>query len=142
MPIPCTRNAATHAIKHCQTTNPTAHFPPSSLFTEAIAATHGVYNKLNTSKEAAARGDNAEAIPPPNKTYNVDTTLSFAIKPLIKEVQIRQSPNPNGWKTGTKNPDTAAKILFAESSTIFKCRSKLCKNHTTIVAIKMTENAF
>ena len=41
-PTTCTINAATHAIAHCQTTTPTAHLPPSSLFTEAIAATQGV----------------------------------------------------------------------------------------------------
>ncbi len=41
-PTTCTINAATHAMAHCQITTPTAHLPPSSLFTEAIAATQGV----------------------------------------------------------------------------------------------------
>ena len=84
----------------------------------------------------------AAVIFPLNKTPNVETTLSFAINPLINDVTILQSPNPNGEKTGTNTPATIAKMLCAESSTIFKFRSNLCKNHTTIVATKITENAF
>ena len=56
IPIPCTKKAATHATKHCQSTTAMAHFPPSSLRTEAMAATQGVYSRLNTSNDAAASG--------------------------------------------------------------------------------------
>ena len=90
----------------------------------------------------AANGVIAAVMFPLNKTPNVETTLSFAINPLINDVTILQSPNPNGEKTGTNTPATIAKMLCAESSTIFNCRSNLCKNHTTIVATKITENAF
>ncbi len=37
-----TRNAATHAIKHCHRTTPKAQRPPSSRLMDAIAATQGV----------------------------------------------------------------------------------------------------
>ena len=40
------------AIKHWPNTTPNAHLLPSSLFTEVIAATHGVYNKVNTKKDS------------------------------------------------------------------------------------------
>ena len=36
------KNATIQAITHCKTTNPIAHFPPNSLFTEVTAATQGV----------------------------------------------------------------------------------------------------
>ena len=48
--------AQTHAMAHCSKATPTAHLPPSSCFTEAIAAAHGVYSKQNTSKAAAVEG--------------------------------------------------------------------------------------
>lgn len=134
--------AAIHATAHCQNTTPTAHFPPSSRLIEATAATHGVYNKLNTSRDAAESGVRTDPILPPKSTSSVDTTLSFAINPLIRAVHIRQSPRPSGANTGTSSEDTAARILSAEFLTMFRRRSKLCKNHTTTVATKITENAF
>ena len=45
--------AAHHAITHCQRTMPAAHFAPSSRFTDATAATQGVYNRQKTSIHAA-----------------------------------------------------------------------------------------
>lgn len=42
IPINLASSAHTHAITHCPTTTPIAHFPPSSLLTEATAATQGV----------------------------------------------------------------------------------------------------
>ena len=72
---------------------------------------------------------------------SVATTLSFAMKPVIRAVEIRQSPNPSGVKTGAINPATAARILFWESVTRFRCRSKVCKNQMTIVARKITVKA-
>ena len=79
-----TINAAIHAIIHCHNARPTAHLVPSSRLTDAMAATHGEYSKLNTNKELAANGVIAAVIFPLNKTPNVETTLSFAINPLIK----------------------------------------------------------
>ncbi len=40
---------------------------------------------------------------PPNKISRVEITLSFAITPLINEVQILQSPSPSGAKIGTSS---------------------------------------
>jgi len=66
------------------------------------------------------------------------TTLSFAINPVTRAVDIRQSPNPSGAKTGERAPAIIAKILSFESVTIFRLVSKLCKNQITIVAAKIT----
>jgi hypothetical protein len=41
-PTALTINAQIHATVHCPTIIKAADLPPSSLFTEAIAATHGV----------------------------------------------------------------------------------------------------
>lgn len=41
-PISRTARAAIHATTHCHSATPAAHLPPSSRFTEAIAATQGV----------------------------------------------------------------------------------------------------
>ena len=49
-------NAAIHAMIHCHNARPTAHLVPNSRLTDAIAATHGEYSKLNTNKELAANG--------------------------------------------------------------------------------------
>ena len=124
--------AAIHATAHCQNTTPTAHLPPSSRLMDATAATHGVYNRLNTKSDAAETGDNTEPMLSPKRTPRVDTTLSFAIKPLSRAVQILQSPSPSGANTGTSSEETAARILSAESVTIFRRRLKLCRNHTTL----------
>ena len=137
-----TANAATQAIIHCQITMPTAHFRPSSRRMEAIAAIHGVYNRLNTRSEAAATGANASFTAPPNKISRVEITLSFAITPLINEVQILQSPSPSGAKIGTRQFEIIARILSLESATRLKCKSNFCKNQIQIVATKITVNAF
>ena len=65
---------------------------------EAIAAIHGVYNKQNTSKQITESTDNEAVKPAGYNTCKVETTLSFAITPEIKEVTIRQSFNPRGVK--------------------------------------------
>ena len=57
------------------------------------------------------RSQFAAVIFPLNKTPNVETTLSFAINPLSKDVTILQSPNPNGDNKGAMNPATIAKII-------------------------------
>lgn len=103
---------------------------------EAIAAIHGVYNRLNTRSEAAATGVNASFTAPPNKISRVEITLSFAITPLINEVQILQSPSPSGAKIGTRQFEIIARILSLESATRLKCKSNFCKNQIQIVATK------
>ena len=101
-----------------------------------------VYNRLNTRSEAAATGVNASFTAPPNKISRVEITLSFAITPLINEVQILQSPSPSGAKIGTRQFEIIARILSLESATRLKCKSNFCKNQIQIVATKITVNAF
>ena len=133
--------AKIHATAHCQRTTPTAHLVPNSLLMTEIEATQGVYKRENTSIVAAETVERAVWILLPNKISMVDTTLSLAINPLISDVTIRQSPNPNGARTGAIKPAAIAIRLSEESATRFRCRSKLCRNQTTIVAIRMTLNA-
>ena len=89
---------------------------------DAIAATHGVYRRQNTSRLAADIGviqpSSTEVCP--KRTDNVDTTLSFAMNPVISAVDILQSPNPIGAKTGAITLATVARILSCESLTIFR----------------------
>lgn len=75
------------------------------------------------------------------RTESVETTLSFAINPVIKAVDIRQSPNPIGRKIGATTLAAMARILSFESVTTFRWISKVCKNQITRVAIKITVNA-
>ena len=137
-----TIKAHNQAIKHCQNTTPIAHDVLNSRLIDVIAAIQGEYNKLKTSKLAAALVVITVVISPAKSTSKVDTTLSLAINPLINEVTIRQSPKPKGLKIGTKKPEIHANMLEEESSTKLNCKSKLCKNQTKIVAIKITEKAF
>ena len=118
---------------------------PISLFTDAIAATHGVYNRVNTKNTSAENGVNKvfnALISPPNKTVSVLTTLSFAVNPVISAVEILQSPNPSGTKTGAANPPINASRLSLESTTTFSRTSNVCKNQMTIDAMKIIVNAF
>ena len=78
---------------------------------------------------------------PPNRISRVDTTLSLARKPLISEVVIRQSPRPRGRSMGASSPAIMARMLSWEFSTMFRCRSKLWRNQTTMVAMRMMEKA-
>ena len=71
----------------------------------------------------------------------METTLSFAMKPLTREVTMRQSPSPAGLKMGTSTPEMAARMLSCEFSTRFRLKLKCCRNQTTIVATRMTEKA-
>ena len=77
----------------------------------------------------------------PNNTFNVDTTLSLAIKPEIRAVEIRQSPNPIGAKIGAIQPANHAKILSLESDTGSSDGLNVCRNQITMVARKITVNA-
>ena len=80
-----TRNAVIHATKHCHKTTPAAHLPPSSRLMDAIAATHGVYSSEKISMAAADAWLSAVVIPSANRISMVETTLSFAINPLIRD---------------------------------------------------------
>ena len=117
--------------------------PPSSRFTDAMAATHGVYSRQNTSRLTAESGVSSvvSAVEEPNSTVKVDTTLSFAIKPVMSAVEMRQSPKPSGAKIGAIHPATTAKMLSLESETMLKRRSNVCRNQMMMVATKMTVKA-
>ena len=97
--------------------------------------------KIKRESAAGTVRETRSASVDPNNTLKVDTTLSFAIKPEIRAVQILQSPNPNGMKRGAIHPAIIARILFCESDTILNCKSKLCKNQMMIVAMKITVKA-
>ena len=116
MPIIRTINAKVHAMTHCIKITTAADFlEPISLLMEEIAATHGVYSKVNTKNIRAVKGVNNEANeaePSPINTVNVLTTLSFAVKPAINAVETFQSPNPRGVNIGEINPPIIANMLF------------------------------
>jgi hypothetical protein len=76
---------------------------PSSRFTVETAATQGVYNKVKARKLIADNGVNnvckvfpSSATFDPVNTAKVLITASFAIKPVMSAVEIRQSENPTG----------------------------------------------
>lgn len=142
-PAACTTIAHSHAMAHCIKTMPEAHFTPSSRLIDAIAAIHGVYNRQKTSSEAAAIGSIAaiSASVEPNNTERVDTTLSLAINPEIRAVEILQSPNPIGAKIGDMKPAIIASILSCESVTMLRCLSNVCKNQMIMAAINITVKA-
>ena len=80
---------------------------PNSRLTAAIAATQGVYNNENTKNTKAVSGVNIPfnaCVVPPKSTVNVLTTLSFAVNPVIRAVEIRQSSKPKGANTGAIKP--------------------------------------
>lgn len=109
----------------------------------AMAATQGVYSRQNTSSERTEGTESIEAmeVPSPKSTVSVETTLSFARKPLTRDVVMRQSSSPIGAKTGDIADAMIPRILSDGSSTMRKPKEKLCKNHITIVAQKMTVKA-
>ena len=78
---------------------------------------------------------------PPRSTDRVETTLSLAIKPAIRDVEILQSPNPSGANIGAMNPAITASMLSWESLTILSLKSNVCRNHTTMAAINITVKA-
>ena len=91
IPTQRTRSAIIHAIAHCINTVTAAERTlPSSRFTVAIAATHGVYSRGNTRKTSAVNGVNSmfsAPVSPPSRTVRVETTLSFAVRPVIRAVE-------------------------------------------------------
>ena len=139
------QNATAHATAHCATTSFAAVRPFVSFFTVAIAATHGVYSNVNTRNAYAVAGVKivgSKLTSPPSSTVSVDTTLSFAIKPVSKAVDARQSPKPNGANRGASTPPMAASKLESGDSATDKLASNVCRNHTTSVAMNTTVNAF
>ena len=108
----------------------------------------GVYNNVNTKKQNADKGvNNVCNVPPssvmlaPVKTANVLMTASFALNPVMSAVEIRQSVNPRGVNTTPIPCPTEASILSALSATVFRRKSKDCRNHIMIVARKITVKA-
>ena len=91
----------------------------------------------------AASGVISAVTPPfaPYRTSITETTLSLAMNPLIREVTILQSPRPSGLKSGAITPAITARMLVCESSTMCRPKSKWLRNQTTIVAMRITENA-
>ena len=90
---------------------------------------------------AVVSTDVRTAVVEPISTVMVLTTLSLARKPPTRAVARRQSPKPNGEKTGATTDATLPNMLCDWSSTICILKEKLCRNHITIVAQKMTVNA-
>ena len=110
---------------------------------EAIAATQGVYSRQKA-RRLAAESDvilPSKAAVFPNRIESVDTTLSFAINPVIRAVEILQSPYPIGLKIGAITLATIARILSLESVTMLRCVLNVCRNQITSVAMKITVNA-
>ena len=79
--------------------------------------------------------------PPPNNTFSVLTTLSFAVNPVINAVDALQSPNPNGANIGAIAPPIIASMLSPASFTKLKCMSNVCRNHIIIEAKNIIVNA-
>ena len=71
----------------------------------------------------------------------VETTLSFAIKPVMRAVETRQSAKPSGANRGAMPLATKARMLSCGSAVRLSCRSKFCKNQMTMVAMKITVKA-
>lgn len=120
IPTLYTAKAANHAAAHCTKTNATAaKVEFISRFTAATAATQGVYSSEKTRKLTAVIGVNIpcktagsrSVEPAPDSTDNVDTTASFAEKPVIRAVDMRQSLKPRGANMGAIIFPTEARRL-------------------------------
>ena len=75
-------------------------------------------------------------------TSMTETTLSFAMTPLNRDVTILQSPRPMGRSTGATSPLTAARMLSPEFVTKLKWKSKLLSSQMMMDATRITVNAF
>ena len=109
-----TAKATNQAIKHCAITTIKAPFLPISLFTAPIAATQGVYKRVKTKNTKELKGVKIVFSVfkfPFIKTVSVLTTLSLAVKPVIRAVDILQSSKPKGLKIGEIKPPRCAKML-------------------------------
>ena len=92
----------------------------------AAAAAQGLYSRQNSMKQYAFSGPkpmdprmpcsavipSGELRPPiPNRTEQLDTTISFAVNPQIKATAICQKPSPAGARIGTSAWPIAAPKL-------------------------------
>ena len=89
----------------------------------------GVYSRQNTSRGAACAGVRAadSAASEPKRMSSEDTTLSFAMKPVMRAVEMRQSAKPKGPNSGAMSPAMRARMLACGSAVSRSCRSKFCK---------------
>lgn len=81
-------------------------------------------------------------VSPPRRTVSVLTTLSFAAKPVIRDVDILQSANPSGLNIGATALPNMASRLSSDFAHTFKRVSKVCKNQIMTDAKKIMVNAF
>ena len=94
-----------------------------------MAATQGIYSRVNTRKLTAARGvksrdstgTSMDGSPTFISTARVLTTVSLAISPVTRAVAARQSPKPSGAKNGAITWPIAARMLSELSVTMEKC---------------------
>lgn len=115
----------------------------------AKAATQGIYKMVKARKLKALSGENiwvsialsCASLEAPVRIVRVLTTDSFAVNPVMRAVDARQSLNPIGAKAGAMIEPIEARMLFALSATMFSLQSKLCRNQITMEAIKIMVNA-
>ena len=83
----------------------------------------------------------SSAVLPPSRTVRVETTLSLAVKPVIRAVETRQSPKPSGANSGAiRLPIIASRLASAVAATLRRA-SKVCRNQMMTVATKIIVNA-
>ena len=78
----------------------------------------------------------------PFNTAMVETTASFAVKPVISAAVVFQSLKPRGLKIGEMARLKQARMLLSLFATMLKRTSKVCKTQMIMVAMKITVNAF
>ena len=121
-----------------------ANFATYKTFTFTDEMSNGLTPPNANAVTVKIGSDDITALTPPSFPYStlmMETTLSLAMNPLTREVTIRQSPRPAGLNSGTRKPEITARILSLEFVTRFSSKSKLCRNQTTMVATRITENA-
>ena len=79
--------------------------------------------------------------PDPVRIPRVEMTDYFAMTPVMRAVETRQSAKPRGAKSGAIQAPTVASRLSALSSTRFSRVSKVWRNQTMMVATKMMVKA-
>ena len=106
------------------------HFMDTRLVA-AKAATQGIYSTVKQRKAKADTGVNIvinaalrpASLPAPVRIDNVDTTLSFAVTPVMSALVARQSPKPSGAKIGDSSDPMPASIDSEASLTAWKEKS-------------------
>lgn len=107
----------------------------------AIVATHGAYNRQNTSSDREDSMLKNDVKDVGSNTFNVETTDSLAKKPVIKATVTLQSAKPSGLKIGESKFAALASIDSSGVLTICILNEKLCKNQINIEAINIIEKA-